>query len=114
MIMVGVAPTEKAGMASGIGETFQQVGVVTRIAVFGALCQHNVVGRRADTADNGRAVAGGDIASLPPKFTEAGREWFVDGLHQSMFVCGAICVVGALVAFTTIRTSDLHAVSPSD
>ncbi|QTJ69419.1 MFS transporter [Rhodococcus sp. ZPP] len=53
LVSVGVVEPAKAGMATGIGETFQQVGVAVGIAAFGALFQAQVSsGRRLYGAEH--------------------------------------------------------------
>ena len=39
---VGVVPVERSGMASGINNTFRQVGIATGIAGLGAVFQHSI------------------------------------------------------------------------
>ncbi len=42
---VGVVPHNRSGMASGINNTFRQVGIATGIAAYGAIFQHEVSSR---------------------------------------------------------------------
>jgi EmrB/QacA subfamily drug resistance transporter len=125
-LSIAVAEPSKAGMASGIGETFQQVGVAVGIAALGALFQSRVAhlfaasegGRQlgAQADEFGRAVAAGGGAEAAAKapagtaaqLNEAARTAFVDGLHEVMIVCAVIAVIGAVIAFAFIRTRDLH------
>jgi EmrB/QacA subfamily drug resistance transporter len=78
-VTIGVAAPEKAGMASGMGETFQQVGVAVGIAAFGALFHHKVVdafvssqagqqlGDRAEELGRSAATAGvSEVAQQVP------------------------------------------------
>ncbi len=43
---VGVVHHSRSGMASGINNTFRQVGIATGIAGLGAVFQHQVTGKR--------------------------------------------------------------------
>ncbi|GLW89712.1 MFS transporter [Actinokineospora globicatena] len=117
VVSVGVVAPEKAGMATGIGETFQQVGVAIGVAAFGALFQAKVIGAVAGSGlatgsaatdrEVGRAVAagaGGDLGGG----AEGARALFVDSFGSVMVVCAVICAVGAAIAYTFIRGSDLH------
>jgi EmrB/QacA subfamily drug resistance transporter len=80
---MGAAPVAKAGVASGVLNTFRQVGVALGIALTGA-----IVANRAAAA-----AAGG---ASPP-------EAFVHGLTFAMRVSAAICVGAAIVAATLVR-----------
>jgi EmrB/QacA subfamily drug resistance transporter len=80
---MGAAPVAKAGVASGVLNTFRQVGVALGIAITGA-----IVANRAASA-----AAGG---ASPP-------EAFVHGLTFAMRVSAAICFGAAIVAATLVR-----------
>lgn len=80
---MGAAPVAKAGVASGVLNTFRQVGVALGIAIMGAII--------ADRA--GAAARGG---ASPP-------EAFVHGLTFGMRVSAAICFGAALVAALFVR-----------
>lgn len=125
-LSIAVVEPSKAGMASGINETFQQVGVAIGIAGFGAAFQGRVAdlfaesgaGRQLgpDAHEFGEAVAAGggaEAVSRAPSGTAAAldaaaRTAFVDGLTDVMLVCAAVAAVGAVVGFVFIRTRDLH------
>jgi EmrB/QacA subfamily drug resistance transporter len=80
---MGAAPVAKAGVASGVLNTFRQVGVALGIAITGA-----IVANRAASA-----VAGG---ASPP-------EAFVHGLTFAMRISAAICFGAAIIAATLVR-----------
>jgi EmrB/QacA subfamily drug resistance transporter len=80
---MGAAPVAKAGVASGVLNTFRQVGVALGIAITGA-----IVANRAASA-----AAGG---ASPP-------EAFVHGLTFAMRVSAAICFGAAVIAATLVR-----------
>ncbi|HLS75991.1 MAG TPA: DHA2 family efflux MFS transporter permease subunit [Nocardia sp.] len=123
---IAVTTPDKAGMASGINETFQQAGVAVGIAAVGAFFHNRVSGAFAetDTARNvfrdqaetaGDAVAAGGpgavLDGLPALATgvvrEAAETAFVDGLHTTMLLVAALAVVSGIVAFCTMRPGDL-------
>lgn len=126
-LSVGVVPPRKAGMASGMNETFQQVGMGLGIAAFGAMFQSRVSSLFADSATGhrlgsaaGRAadgVAAGSIketaASAPHglsgQVAAAGRTAFVNGMNDVFLVSGSLALLGALLAALLIRGKDLHA-----
>jgi MFS family permease len=80
---MGAAPVDKAGVASGVLNTFRQVGVALGIAITGA-----IVANRAAAA-----VRGG---SSPP-------EAFVHGLTFAMKVSALICLGAAVAAAVLVR-----------
>jgi EmrB/QacA subfamily drug resistance transporter len=80
---MGAAPVDKAGVASGVLNTFRQVGVALGIAITGA-----IVANRAAAAAHGGAT--------PP-------EAFVHGLTFAMRVSAVICLGAAAVAAVLVR-----------
>jgi EmrB/QacA subfamily drug resistance transporter len=80
---MGAAPVDKAGVASGVLNTFRQVGVALGIGVMGAI-----------VADRAAAAARG--GATPP-------EAFVHGLTFGMRVSAAICFGGAIAAGILVR-----------
>jgi hypothetical protein len=80
---MGAAPVDKAGVASGVLNTFRQVGVALGIAITGAI----VADRAAVAASNGAS---------PP-------EAFVHGLTFAMKISALICLGGAIAAAALIR-----------
>lgn len=131
-LSVGVAEPEKAGMASGIGETFQQVGIAVGIAGFGALFQSRVTdslessevsGQLGGKVDEfGEAVAGGAgneaVATLPrglaERASDAAHTAFVNGLEDTMIACSTMVALGTVLVLLTVRTKDLHASARGD
>ncbi|WP_306323705.1 MULTISPECIES: MFS transporter [unclassified Streptomyces] len=125
-LSIGVAEPAKAGMASGIGETFQQVGVAVGIAAFGALFQSRVTASFTDSPlghrlgshaeEAGHAAASGATAelahALPPgqagQAAAAVRAAFVDGLDDVLLASGTLAAIGAVIGFLCIRSRDLH------
>jgi EmrB/QacA subfamily drug resistance transporter len=80
---MGAAPVDKAGVASGVLNTFRQVGVALGIAITGAI-----------VADRAAAAARGGASP---------SEAFVHGLTFGMRVSAAICFGGALAAAILVR-----------
>jgi EmrB/QacA subfamily drug resistance transporter len=81
---MGSVPIDKAGVGSGVLNSFRQVGGSLGIAVIGAI------------------VA--SYTHAPPR-SPLGRQEFVDGLHAALFVSAAITLLGAIVAVVLVRTS---------
>jgi len=81
--VMGAAPVAKAGVASGVLNTFRQVGVALGIAITGA-----IVADRAASAVRGGA---------------SGPQAFVDGLTFAMKVSAGICFAAAIAAAVLVR-----------
>jgi EmrB/QacA subfamily drug resistance transporter len=81
--VMGAAPVAKAGVASGVLNTFRQVGVALGIAITGAI-----------VADRAKAAVQGGAS--PP-------EAFVHGLTFAMKVSAAICFAAAIAAAVLVR-----------
>src|SRR3954454_24870659 len=60
---VGVVPPQRSGMASGIGNTFRQVGIATGIAGLGAIFQHAVAAKTIDALGSVPRGGGGDLGA---------------------------------------------------
>src|SRR6185437_14234434 len=81
--VMGAAPVAKAGVASGVLNTFRQVGVALGIAITGAILTN-------------RAAAAARAGADPPHA-------FVHGLTFAMRVSAVICLGGAAAAAVLIR-----------
>jgi EmrB/QacA subfamily drug resistance transporter len=124
-ISIAVAEPAKAGMASGINETFQQAGWALGVAGFGALFQARVtdhftgspVGRQLGSAANqlGGTIAAGSFAdvtkSVPPALSgqvgTAAKSAFLAGLLDVTPATAALTVLSALIGFIMISNRDL-------
>jgi MFS family permease len=80
---LGSVPVEKSGVGSGVLNTFRQVGGALGIAVMGAIVASYV------DLDGGRP----DPSS------------FIDGFQTALRVSAAFALLGALVAWATIRST---------
>jgi EmrB/QacA subfamily drug resistance transporter len=78
---LGSVPVEKSGVGSGVLNTFRQVGGALGIAVMGAIVASYV-----------------DLSGGRPDPSS-----FVDGFQVALRVCVGFALVGAVVAFATIR-----------
>jgi hypothetical protein len=90
---MGAAPVAKAGVASGVLNTFRQVGVALGIAITGAI-----------VADRAAAAARGG-ASRP--------EAFVHGLTFAMKVSAVICLGAAVASAALVRHYRHHEADPA-
>ena len=120
---VVVVPPERSGMASGINNTFRQVGIATGIAALGAVflssVHDKVITGLAGTpaGANGRAQAMADAvgsgqvgraaASAPAavrgQLAEVARSAFVSGLNELFVIAAIIAFAGALLVAVLLR-----------
>ena len=121
---VGVVPPQRAGMASGINNTFRQVGIATGIAVLGSIFQSSISStlapRLAGSSAAGQAAsiargvaAGGSqtvLAHVPAHLraaaTDAVHVAFVGAMNDLTLVSGVVALIGALLGVTLVRGSD--------
>jgi EmrB/QacA subfamily drug resistance transporter len=87
---VGVVEPRRAGMASGINNTFRQVGIATGIAGLGAILLSKA---------GGPAAASGLVQ----------QQKFVDGLNTILLVAAVVAFVGAVLGFALVRREDFVA-----
>jgi EmrB/QacA subfamily drug resistance transporter len=132
---VGVVDVARSGMASGINNTFRQVGIATGIAGLGAVFQHAVThdtsmalatsapGRAVLAAAHGRlngALVSGDVGrlahSLPPAaraaLAHSYRTGFTEALTSILIIGGAVALAGAVAGFALVRSRDFVASAP--
>jgi EmrB/QacA subfamily drug resistance transporter len=86
---------ERAGMASGINNTFRQIGIATGIAALGAIFASKV-----------------DPRAFGPHPGLAARASFVSGLHDILLVGTVVVAVGAVLAAVLVRPRDFVASGP--
>jgi len=119
---IGVVPPQKAGMASGINNTFRQVGIATGVAALGAIFQSQVSSKLAELAPSAPpsfadAVASGGIhaavQAAPPsahaQLTTAANQAFISGFNEILLVGAVVALVGAVAGFVLVRSSDFVA-----
>jgi len=85
---VSTVRVERAGMASGINNTFRQIGIATGIAGLGAIFASKVGDQHSRTA-------------------------FVHGLHDILLVGAAVAAAGAVLAGALVRRQDFVASGPA-
>lgn len=122
-VALSVVPKERAGMASGINDTFRQVGVSVGIAVWGAIFLGSGASRVAELAagtpaasgDNPRrlveAISSGHlsqvVAAAPPgvrpAVVHAAREGFLSGFNEILLLGGSLAILGGLATALLVR-----------
>ncbi|WP_037677775.1 MFS transporter [Streptomyces griseus] len=125
---IGVAPVYRAGMASGVNQTFRQVGIAVGIALYGSIFTaslHDALrerlagvpgmqGRTDQIADAIRmGVPGKASASAPPEFRgqveHAVHASFATSMNDLLVTSGILALVGGVLAFFLIRAKDFVA-----
>jgi DHA2 family multidrug resistance protein-like MFS transporter len=121
-LIVGAAPPERAGAASGISETGSELGGALGIAILGSIGVAIYRGRVADAIPSGvpsdaaaaaRDTLGGAVAvaeQLPDQIgaalVDAARSAFVAGMHLTSTIATIVAVALAVVAVVTLRNID--------
>jgi EmrB/QacA subfamily drug resistance transporter len=127
-VAVSVVPKEKSGMASGINDTFRQVGIAVGIAAWGAI----FLGRGADAARELAAAtpaAGGDrprqlvesvssgnldqfLGAFPAgardTVAQAAREGFLVGINDVLVLAGLLALAGAALTLVLVREHEIE------
>jgi MFS transporter, DHA2 family, multidrug resistance protein len=118
-LIIGSAPPERAGAASGISETGAELGGALSIAILGSIgtavyrdrmaddVPPGVPAEQADTARDtlGGAVAAGDDlpAPLATELLDAAREAFTQGLQVAALSSAVVAAVTAVLAAVLLR-----------
>jgi DHA2 family multidrug resistance protein-like MFS transporter len=118
-LIVGSAPPERAGAASGISETGAELGGALGISILGSIgtavyrgeiAQGLPGGVPAEAADVARDTLGGAVsvaAQLPGEtglaLLDLAREAFVQGLHLVAGISATVAIAAAIVAVVVFR-----------
>jgi EmrB/QacA subfamily drug resistance transporter len=125
---VSTVQRERAGMASGINNTFRQLGIATGIAALGAIFQSRITAKIASGLHgipNARQISvqvtGGQaqqaLAKVPPHLrgqaAAAIKASFVSGLSDILVVGAIVSACGAVLALSLVRRRDFVASAPA-
>jgi DHA2 family multidrug resistance protein-like MFS transporter len=118
-LIVGSAPPERSGAASGISETGAELGGALGLALLGSIgvaiyrsdlarslpagLPADVVSAARDTLGGAVGVARGLPASSAGPLLEAARDAFVQGMHAAAAIAAVVGVGLAVFAFATLR-----------
>jgi MFS transporter, DHA2 family, multidrug resistance protein len=118
-LIIGSAPPERAGAASGISETGAELGGALSIAILGsigaAVYRNEMAdaipgGIPAEEANAARDTLGGAVAagnelpaSLSADLLEAAREAFIQGMQVAALSSAVVAAVGAVLAAVLLR-----------
>jgi EmrB/QacA subfamily drug resistance transporter len=129
---IGVVEPSRSGMASGINNTFRQVGIATGIAGLGAVFQHQVTqhtraalaatgaGRQVlETAHSSLSttLVSGDVSAVARSLSPAGSAalragyhvGFTEALTSILLIAAAIAFTGSALALVLVRGRDFVA-----
>jgi hypothetical protein len=104
---VSVVEPRRAGMASGINNTFRQVGIATGIAGLGALFQDKIKSEL-----HGSPVAKAVASGVVQQGGHAARAAFISGLNEILLVGALVAFAGAVLGFALVRQTDFVASGP--
>ncbi len=127
-VALSVVPKEQSGMASGINDTFRQVGVAVGIAAWGAIFLGRGASRVEELAANSpaatgerprqlvEAVSSGNLElalrSVPQQargtVETAAREGFLVGLNDILLVAAILAFAGAALALLLVREDEIE------
>ncbi len=125
---VSVVAPQRAGMASGINNTFRQVGIATGIAALGALFQSRIASylyaigtSTQDVHPYAQAIASGvgritcfSLCLRNESLTaEQSHAAFISGLNSILLVAAIVLFAGAVLAFLLVREKDFVASGPA-
>jgi EmrB/QacA subfamily drug resistance transporter len=120
---VSVVEPRRAGMASGINNTFRQVGIATGIAALGAIFQSRITAHlissgvpRAHVRPFAQAIASGSNhfpATAGQVSFAIARAAFISGLNRILLVAAFVLFAGAVLAFLLVRRQDFVASGPA-
>jgi EmrB/QacA subfamily drug resistance transporter len=129
---IGVVPPQRSGMASGINNTFRQVGTATGIAALGALFQSKITNQLIPHLSGtpaaghagaiGKAVAAGGTEQVLHAVPHADRARAAAGVHiaftsamnEILLVAGVFALVGAVVTVLLVRGRDFATYSHAE
>ncbi|HEU5477119.1 MAG TPA: MFS transporter [Gaiellaceae bacterium] len=126
---VSVVEPRRAGMASGINNTFRQIGIATGIAALGAIFQSRIAshlsasGKVPDGQVHrfAQAVSAGATkqalqnvpAQARSQAATLAHSAFISGLNEILFVAAFVLFAGALLALALVRRQDFVASGPT-
>ncbi len=127
-VALSVVPKEQSGMASGINDTFRQVGIAVGIAAWGALFVGRGSSEVAELAA-GTPAAGGDrprqlieaassgnlggaLNAVPEGAREtvahATREGFLAGMNEILLLGAAVAFIGGVLALLLVHEHEIE------
>jgi EmrB/QacA subfamily drug resistance transporter len=121
---VSIVEPRRAGMASGINNTFRQVGIATGIAALGAIFQSRIASHLASSGvpaqevhPLAQAISSGNLqlghSETGTQAVGLAHSAFISGLNEILLVAAFVLFAGAVLAFALVRQRDLVASGPA-
>jgi EmrB/QacA subfamily drug resistance transporter len=126
---VSVVEPRRAGMASGVNNTFRQIGIATGIAALGAIFQSRITSQLAASGkvpaahlhQFAQAVSSGvtseALKAVPPQARSQAETLahsaFISGLNAILVFAAFVLFAGAVCAFLLVRRRDFVASGPA-
>ncbi len=127
-VALSVVPKEQSGMASGINDTFRQVGIAVGIAAWGALFLGRGAGEVRDLAAGTPAASGARprelveaassgnldqaLSSVPAgsrdAVADAAQQGFLAGMNEILLLGGLLALAGSVVALLLVREREIE------
>jgi len=116
---LGVCPPQRAGMASGISNTFRTGGLATGVAALGVVFQHRLAtsleaqlghpaGQLAKALAAGGTRAAQSLAPTQHGVLAASRHAFVSGTNELLVIGSIVVFLGSVAAVVLVRARDFH------
>ena len=114
-VAVGVVPPAKAGMGSGINNTFRQVGIATGVAGLGAIFQSGIGSRLDDgltrvpggLAEAVASAGPGAARAQGPQAVAVAQEAFIGAFNELLLIAALLAFAGALLGLMLTRQRDI-------
>ncbi len=127
-VALSVVPKEQSGMASGINDTFRQVGIAVGIAAWGALFLGRGASEVRDLAAGTPAASGARprelveaassgnldqaLSSVPAgsrdAVADAAHQGFLAGMNEILLLGGLLALAGSVVALLLVREREIE------
>jgi EmrB/QacA subfamily drug resistance transporter len=121
-LALSTVPEEHSGVASGINDTFRQVGIATGVAGLGAVflarASHRIAellpgAGHARTEGLAQVVSGAGLpAGAPARVAAAAREGFLSALNEVLLLGAGVAIAGAALTLLLVRASDIREPDP--
>jgi EmrB/QacA subfamily drug resistance transporter len=118
-VALSTVPEEQSGVASGINDTFRQVGIAVGVAGLGAVflgrAQDSIAGAvsgipAGQARGLAEAVSSGGLGSgVPPRLADAAREAFLTGFNEILLIGAAVAFAGAILTLALVRARHVRA-----
>lgn len=127
-VALSVVCKERAGMASGVNDTFRDVGVAVGVAAWGAVFLGRASSRVTELTAGTPLSTGGHprqlvetlsagqghtVASLGHNALAATRDGFLTGFNEILVLGGVVALVGAALSFLLVREGEIERGEPA-